>query len=619
MKRIPYVLSFSEKSGIIFSVIKCTWRKTYGKNQSTSEYRLLSKLYFHLLPYQVLLIVISAVNGIVDSIYASNLIGESAMSAIGLFGPINHFLYAASMVFVSGSQILYGRYLANEREKINGLISVDLLVSGGIGLAVSLLMGLGVLTGSTRVFIHTEPELQMLNSYILGQAVGIPALLLGQQLFSFLSLENRKKLTMTASIVCFAANVVLNHVFIVFLGMGTFGLGLSTALSTWLFLGVQAMYYLRGKSEWKISPRNCRWADAGKIFTLGYSGALSRFVEMFRCLIVNALILQYVGNVGLSSFAASNSVLAVIWAVPFGMVAVARMLFSISIGEEDRRSLVNVFKIAMTRGIALMAVIVALLIAGAEPLTRLFYRDPADPVYFMTVMGFRIMPLCMLLSTFSLHFAFYAQAAEKKVMSLVLPICDGMIGVVIFSFILIPAMQMNSLYLSNILNGVFCALVVLAGAWIHRKRFPRGLEQLMDIPDRIGTTEDARMDISVRGMDEVLDVSRRIIDFCIGRGIDRRKAFFAGLCMEEMAGNVVNYGFENDDKSHSVDIRVIHKNDQLVLRIRDNCRQFNPTDYTQAMQPGDLGKNVGIRLVLGVSESVSYQNLLGMNVLTIRF
>ena len=37
------------------------------------------------------------------------------------------------------------------------------------------------------------------------------------------------------------------------------------------------------------------------------------------------------------------------------------------------------------------------------------------------------------------------------------------------------------------------------------------------------------------------------------------------------------------------------------------------------MQPGDLGKNVGIRLVLGVSESVSYQNLLGMNVLTIRF
>ena len=70
---------------------------------------------FRLLPYQVLLIVISAVNGIVDSLYASNAIeeGKSAMSAIGLFGPFNHFLYAASILFVSGSQMLYGRYLAS--------------------------------------------------------------------------------------------------------------------------------------------------------------------------------------------------------------------------------------------------------------------------------------------------------------------------------------------------------------------------------------------------------------------------------------------------------------------------------------------------------------------------
>ena len=74
--------------------------------RGSSEYRLLSSLFFRLLPYQILLIVISAVNGIVDSLYASNGIenGKAAMSAIGLFGPFNHFLYAASMMLVSGSQ-----------------------------------------------------------------------------------------------------------------------------------------------------------------------------------------------------------------------------------------------------------------------------------------------------------------------------------------------------------------------------------------------------------------------------------------------------------------------------------------------------------------------------------
>ena len=97
--------------------------------KGSSEYRLLSGLFFKLLPYQVLLLAISAINGIVDSIYASNVIGKSAMTAIGLFGPFNHFLYAASIVFVSGSQMLYGRFLAHKRERINSFFTANRLIS----------------------------------------------------------------------------------------------------------------------------------------------------------------------------------------------------------------------------------------------------------------------------------------------------------------------------------------------------------------------------------------------------------------------------------------------------------------------------------------------------------
>ena len=99
------------------------------KGQISSDHKLLTGLFFRLLPFQVLLIVISAVNGIVDSLYASNMIGKEAMSAIGLFGPLNHFLYAMTIMFVSGSQMLYGRYLAKDREKISGLFTVNIVPS----------------------------------------------------------------------------------------------------------------------------------------------------------------------------------------------------------------------------------------------------------------------------------------------------------------------------------------------------------------------------------------------------------------------------------------------------------------------------------------------------------
>ena len=587
------------------------------KHVKSSEYKLLTGLFFKLLPYQVLLLIITSVNGIVDSLYASHNIGQSAMSAIGLFGPLNHFLYAASIMFVGGSQVLYGRYLARDRSKINHLFTVTLTVSCGLALLTSVLLVLGVITGATHVLVNTQPDLKMLNDYILGQAIGIPALIMGQQLFSFLSLENRRKWTMMASIICFVANWLGDHLFIVSFRWGTFGLGLSTSLSEWVFLAVLAMYYILGKSEWRFSLKGCNWHDAPEIVKLGYSGALSRFLEMFRCLIVNFLILKYVGSVGLSSFAASNSVLAVLWPVIFGMVAVARMLFTIYTGEEDRRSLVDVMKVVMTRGMCVVLVMVAGLILMAEPLTRLFYRDPSEPVYYYTLMGFRLLPLCMPLALWSLTYVPYAQTVEKRIISVVLPVVDGMVGVVVCAFILIPMMQMNGLYMSNILNGVICAAVIMIGAWIVLKRIPRNLEDLMAIPERIGVGPDDRIDISITSVEEVTDVSRQIGAFCKDRGLDTRRSYFAALCMEEMAGNIVMHGFKNNSRRHSADIRVVHKDGAIILRVRDDCNAFDPTEYHKIMKMDENGKNVGIELVYGIAREVQYQNLLGMNVLTI--
>ena len=64
-----------------------------------SDTRLLSRLFFRLLPYQFLLLIIDAANGIVDCLCASNFIGETAMSAIGFYCPLTHLLFAVSIMF----------------------------------------------------------------------------------------------------------------------------------------------------------------------------------------------------------------------------------------------------------------------------------------------------------------------------------------------------------------------------------------------------------------------------------------------------------------------------------------------------------------------------------------
>ncbi len=133
------------------------------------------------------------------------------MSAIGLYGPLNHFFYAASIMLVSGSQILYGHYLSRERKHINSLFTVNILISLALSVFTVIVLLIAVISGQTRLLVNEEPDLTMLNQYILGQAIGIPALVIGQQLFSFLSLENQTKRTMTASIACFGFNALFNH------------------------------------------------------------------------------------------------------------------------------------------------------------------------------------------------------------------------------------------------------------------------------------------------------------------------------------------------------------------------------------------------------------------------
>ena len=88
--------------------------------------------------------------------------------------------------------------------------------------------------------------------------------------------------------------------------------------------------------------------------------------------------------------------------------------------------------------------------------------------------------------------------------------------------------------------------------------------------------------------------------------------------MEEMAGNVIDHGFTKDHKKHPVDVRVVHKDDHVILRIKDDCVPFDPGERQRITEGDDILRNIGIRMVFRMANDIRYQNILGLNVLTIR-
>ena len=585
-------------------------------NQNANA-KMVTKLLFRLLPVQVLLAAVGAVNGIVSSFFASNYVGIEAMGAVGLYSPLNMLLTSVSIILVGGSVILCGKFMGrNEMDKVQGIFSLNLAASvliSGFFIAAYMVMGLFDLTG---FLTRDEIVRPIFNRYLLGQAIGILPLMLGNSFAAFLSLENKGRQTTYASIAYIAVNILLNVLFVQILQMEAFGLALASALGLWVYLAVQAYYYISGRSQLRMRGGHFTWRQGWDVFRIGVPGALSNVYQTARGLIVNNLIEIVVGSVGISAFAASDSLLRIVWALPMGMLAVSRMLISVSIGEEDRQTLTDVMRVMFRRFLPLMGAISALIIICAVPMTRIFYRDPSEPVYDMTVWGLRILPLCMPLSIICMHFTCYAQASGKQGLVHLLALLDGVVCVAGFTALLIRAIGMNSVYIANVLNGVVTTLVIIGYAWLKKKHPPRNMDELMVIPEDFGAAADERMDLSIRNMEDVVCVAERVQSFCLERGIDKRRAYLAGLSMEEMAGNVVDHGFEKDHKKHSVDVRVVHKGDDVILRIKDDCVPFDPAERRK-ISDGEL-KNIGIRMIMDMASDVQYQNILGLNVLTIR-
>lgn len=208
---------------------------------------MMTKLLFRLLPVQILLALIGSVNGFISSIFAGNFIGETAMNAVGLYAPINQLLSSITGMLLTGSTILCGKHMGeNEIKKMRGVFSLDMILTTCISIVAIMVIVIMAVFNLTGLMTGDGEAREILNIYMLGQAIGVFPLLMGGQLSSFLSLENKVQRTTIASIVYIIVNLVFNYLFIQVLQMGAFGLALASSLGMWVFLLIQAQYFLSG-------------------------------------------------------------------------------------------------------------------------------------------------------------------------------------------------------------------------------------------------------------------------------------------------------------------------------------------------------------------------------------
>ena len=122
--------------------------------------------------------------------------------------------------------------------------------------------------------------------------------------------------------------------------------------------------------------------------------------------------------------------------------------------------------------------------------------------------------------------------------------------------------------------------------------------------------EETYLDFSIENnIEDVVSLSEQIIQFCKKNNIVERDAKILGLALEEIAANIVKYGYRSDRKNY-IDISFTIQDGKYILRIRDDGIPFNPLAKELPEGTHFIG---GIGLVRKMVSDFQYMRVLNMN------
>ena len=580
------------------------------------ENAMLARLIVRLLPVQAAIIAMGSINSIVDGVVAARFIDTTTVGVVGLYYTMLRVLEAAGGILLAGVTVLSGKYLGSGKvDKTRGITSLGLtlaLIIGALLTVVSL-----AAPGWVSDVLGADAQLRgALSSYVVGYAFGIIPQLLGQQFASMLQLEHKENLGHVAVAAMIATNVLLDFLFVVVFKKGVFGLALATSLANWAYFLVTASFYLTKKAQLKPRLKLIAWGETFSVLKIGFSNALLVICLALRSLVLNRLLLTYAGPDGLSALGSFNMVIGLILAIGLGAGGLLRMLASIFLGEDNRESLRSLIRLLLTNVMAVMVGIAILVIVFSSALAGLFYTDHTSAVFMMTKQLFIIYSCGLPAAMVCIVFSNYYQAAGHLLFVNLISIMDGFVSSVVPALILAPRMGALGVWIAFLI-GLFVTMIVsMLHPILRLKRWPKNLDEWMLLPPEFGSRE--HMVLHLHSMEDVTRTAQTVQTFCDEHGLPGKTGAHAGLCLEEIAANVVSHGFHKDRRRHEIEVRVVMRESDVLLRIKDDCKPFNPQEYYEMTSSNaDPLKNVGIRLVYAIAREVEYQNLLGLNVLSI--
>ena len=140
-------------------------------------------------------------------------------------------------------------------------------------------------------------------------------------------------------------------------------------------------------------------------------------------------------------------------------------------------------------------------------------------------------------------------------------------------------------------------------------------DKMLLMPEGFGTTPENEMTVITSSIKKIKVLSKIAVAFAMEHGADKKRAMTYGLITEELAVFLAEHGFKDGE-----DARLVAKDDDLIIRMRDDCKPLNLKDYYQLLleTPEIEDEEISLAIIFKMAKDVKYTATFGANNLIVR-
>lgn len=555
----------TESFGLTGFAGETAWEGFMGTTFAGSAYR-------HFLLWGICASLAVTVCTIVDAALVGNLVGPDGLAVANLSTPV-FLLYALFGVTIGvGANIQIGRSLgASEVDTANRLFHAQL----GFGLAA------GVLSLSPLLFKDayfsflgvTGALYPLAEPYLTLVLWSAPVFVLYHVLSVSVRTDSDPRRSALASAVVILTNLALDLLFMKGFRWGMVGASASLCAAECLGVLVLLTHFLRKDRLLALGLAVPSFSDMKAFIKNGFGIGSAHIFGAVVMLAFNTLLLRCGGSAG-ALYVAIYGVVYTISTIPMGVFdGAANALSTVTaflVGESDTDGALAVLKKAL-RAAGVSGGAMALLCAAfPAPLVRFFgLRESA--ALAAACLALRIFACSMVFSGINMVITAFWQSIERAKWAGALSILRNCLLLLAAGALLIPRADIAGLALSYLCTEALCTLGI---AVLLALRPPKD-----DLRETFGTAGRC-IERSYRiETESMAQISGDLEAVCEEWEIGPKQAFFIHFICEEVLLNVIKFGLADTGrkkKEYYISIKLMEKEGDYLLRIRDNVSLYNP-------------------------------------------